>query len=143
MRSRPMVWLALFVALFVLPLVWSCRRGVRQLVRHWNDAWDSAELAVRHHAGAGDPGLRRPRLGLGVFAVHSWIVFKPEGAPGLRALRGDRLGGGRGAPGGAQGLRRDRRLLVRQSPKLLADRRGPGVGADRQSPRTRSPATPT
>ena len=136
MRSRPMVWLALFVVLFVLPLVWSAGVVYGSSFEHWSRArWDSAGLAPDPVTtpGAGDPGLCGARLGLegGVRGAQLDRV-QARGRPRVRALRGGRLGRGPRRACGAQEHARDRRLLGRQSPKAAArSARSRSRGADR------------
>ena len=52
----------------------------------------------------------------GAFAVHSWIVFKPEGAASYERYEVVGWGVGRGAPVGAAQPAPARRALGRQRP---------------------------
>ena len=124
MRSRPMVWLALFVVLFVLPLVWSAGVVYGSSFEHWSRArWDSAGLAP-DPVSTPEPVIQvyaaRAWGWKAVFAVHSWIVFKRAGAPAFERYEGGRLGRGPRRACGAQEHARDRRLLGRQSPEAAA-----------------------
>ena len=133
MRSRPMVWLALFVALFVLPLVWSAGVVYGSSFEHWSQArWDSAGLAP-DPATTPEPVIQvyaaRAWGWKAVFAVHSWIVFKRAGAPAFERYEVVGWGVGRGAPAVRRNMRAIDGYWAGNRPKLLLDRRGPGVEA--------------
>jgi hypothetical protein len=125
-----MVWLALLVVIFVLPLVWSA--GVYgSSFEHWSQArWDSAGLAP-DPATTPEPVIQvyaaRAWGWKAVVAVHSWIVFKHAGAPAFERYEVVGWGVGRGAPA----VRRNMRVIdgywAGNRPKLLLDRRGPEV----------------
>lgn len=96
MKTRR-VLLALFV-LFVLPLGthaawWATRTDV---AAHWNKAdWSSAKIlpdAALHKPAAIRIYAARTGRWKGIFAHHSWIVLKPEGAK--RYARFDKVGWG-------------------------------------------------
>jgi Protein of unknown function (DUF3750) len=128
-----MVWLALFVVLFVLPLVWSAGVVYGSPFEHWSRArWDSAGLAP-DPVTTPEPVIQvyaaRAWGWKAVFAVHSWIVFKRAGAPAFE--RYDVVGWGvsRGAPAVRRNMRAIDGYWAGNRPKLLLDRRGPGVEA--------------
>ena len=109
MRSRPMVWLALLVALLVLPLVWSAGVVYGSSFEHWSQArWDSGGLAP-DPATTPEPVIQvyaaRAWGWKGVFAVHSWIVFKRAGAPAFERYEVVGWGVGRGAPAVRRNMR--------------------------------------
>ena len=134
MRSRPMIWLMLLLALLVLPHVWTAGLVYGGAFEHWSQArWDSAGLAP-DPATTPEPVVQvyaaRAWGWKGVFAVHSWIVTKRARRAGVRALRGGRLGRAPWRPGGAS---KDMREIdghwAGNEPGLLLDRRGPEVEA--------------
>jgi hypothetical protein len=133
MRSRPMVWLALFVVLLVLPLVWSAGVVYGSSFEHWSRArWDSAGLAP-DPVTTPEPVIQvyaaRAWGWKAVFAVHSWVVFKRAGAPAFDRYEVVGWGVGRGAPAVRRNMRAIDGYWAGNRPKLLLDRRGPGVEA--------------
>jgi Protein of unknown function (DUF3750) len=133
MRSRPMVWQALFVVLFVLPLVWSAGVVYGSSFEHWSRArWDSAGLAP-DPVTTPEPVIQvyaaRAWGWKAVFAVHSWVVFKRAGAPAFDRYEVVGWGVGRGAPAVRRNMRAIDGYWAGNRPKLLLDRRGPGVEA--------------
>jgi hypothetical protein len=124
-KNIPMVLLLLFL----LPLV------LRAVVYYaterpgsWRDAdWSSAHLLAQ---AASDPEARivvfsgRTGRWKGIFAVHSWIVLKPENAPSY--TRYDLTGFGR--PIHVNGWAPDARWFG-NTPSVVADIRGPAAAA--------------
>jgi hypothetical protein len=128
-----MVWLALFVVLFVLPLVWSAGVVYGSSFEHWSRArWDSAGLAP-DPVTTPEPVIQvyaaRAWGWKAVFAVHSWIVLKRAGAPAFERYEVVGWGVGRGAPAVRRNMRAIDGYWAGNRPKLLLDRRGPGVEA--------------
>jgi hypothetical protein len=128
-----MVWLALFVVLFALPLVWSAGVVYGSSFEHWSRArWDSAGLAP-DPVTTPEPVIQvyaaRAWGWKAVFAVHSWIVLKRAGAPAFERYEVVGWGVGRGAPAVRRNMRAIDGYWAGNRPKLLLDRRGPGVEA--------------
>jgi hypothetical protein len=124
MRLRLKSVLMLLLAVFLLPLV---LRAVvyyaGESARSWRDAdWSSAHLLA---PAASDPAARilvfsaRTGRWKGIFAVHSWIVLKPENAE--RYTRYDLTGFGR--PLHVDGWAPDARWFG-NTPQVVADIRG-------------------
>jgi hypothetical protein len=133
MRSRPMVWLALFVVLLVLPLVWSAGVVYGSSFEHWSRArWDSTGLAPDPMTTP-EPVIQvyaaRAWGWKAVFAVHSWIVFKRADAPAFERYEVVGWGVNRGAPAVRRNMRAIDGYWAGNRPKLLLDRRGPEVEA--------------
>ena len=131
MRSRPMVWLVLLLALFVLPHVWSAGQVYGRPFQHWSQArWDSAGLAP-DPATTPEPVIQvyaaRAWGWKAVFAVHTWIVIKRAGAPAFERYEVVGWGVGRGAPAVRKNMRAIDGYWAGNRPKLLLDRRGPEV----------------
>ncbi len=91
-----MRWFLSFLLLFVLPIVLSIGFIYSARAEHWSRArWDATGLAptpAEHPDAVVQVYAARTWGWKGAFAVHSWIVLKPEGASVLRPLRGGRLG---------------------------------------------------
>ncbi|TDR93924.1 DUF3750 domain-containing protein [Enterovirga rhinocerotis] len=126
--------LAAFLILFILPLAthavwWSTRDG---LAPDWRSAdWSSARILPQ--ATAHQPALIRiyaARTGRwkGIFAHHSWIVIKPEGA--ARYARFDKVGWG--SPVRSDGWPADARWFGNTPDVVLAI---DGAEADRLIPK--------
>jgi hypothetical protein len=129
MRVRPKKFTMLLLVVFLLPLL------VRAVVYYagersisWYDAdWSSAHILA---PAAADPGARilvfsgRTGRWRGIFAVHSWIVLKPENAKGY--TRYDLTGFGR--PLHINGWAPDARWFGNM-PQVVADVRGPAATA--------------
>lgn len=129
MRLRPKNAAMLVILIFLLPLL------VRAVVYYtgersgsWYDAdWSSAHLLA---PAASDPDARilvfsgRTGRWKGIFAVHSWIVLKPENAKSY--TRYDLTGFGR--PIHVNGWAPDGRWFG-NTPQVVADIRGPTAAA--------------
>jgi hypothetical protein len=131
MRSRPMIWLALLLVLFVLPHLWSAGRVYGSSFEHWSKArWDSAGLAP-DPATTPEPVIQvyaaRAWGWKAVFAVHSWIAFKRAGATAFERYEVVGWGVGRGAPAVRRNMRAIDGYWAGNRPELLLDRRGPDV----------------
>jgi Protein of unknown function (DUF3750) len=131
MRSRPMVWLVLFVALFILPHLWTASLVYGGSFEHWSEArWDSAGLAP-DVAATPEPLVQvyaaRAWGWKAVFAVHSWIVIKRAGAPAFERYEVVGWGVRRGAPAVRKNMRTIDGYWAGNRPELLLDRRGPEV----------------
>jgi hypothetical protein len=133
MRLRPMIWLVLFLALFILPLLWTAGLVYGGSVQHWSEArWDSSGLAP---AAATTPApvvqvyAARAWGWKGVFAVHSWIVFKRASAPAFERYEVVGWGVRRGAPAVRRNMREIDGRWAGNPPRILLDRRGPEVEA--------------
>ncbi|MBU8538976.1 DUF3750 domain-containing protein [Falsiroseomonas tokyonensis] len=77
--------LLLFALFFLLPL------GISAAIHHWNGIGPGWQVADRSSAGLLPPASQKPEAVVrifaaptvrwrGIFAVHSWLVIKPEGA---------------------------------------------------------------
>jgi len=129
MRLRPKKVSMLLVLIFLLPLL------VRAVIYYagersvgWYDAdWSSARILP---PAAADPEARiivfsgRTGRWKGIFAVHSWIVLKPENARSY--TRYDLTGFGR--PLHVDGWAPDARWFG-NAPQIVADIRGPAAAA--------------
>jgi Protein of unknown function (DUF3750) len=100
---------------------------------HWSRArWDSAGLApdpARHPEAIVHVYAARAFGWKGIFAVHSWIVYKPEGAEAYE--RRDVTGWGvqRGRPAVRHNLRVTDGYWAGSLPMLVAELRGPEAQA--------------
>jgi Protein of unknown function (DUF3750) len=133
MRLRPMIWLVLFLALFILPLLWTAGLVYGGSVQHWSEArWDSSGLAPAA-ATTPEPVVQvyaaRAWGWKGVFAVHSWIVFKRASAPAFERYEVVGWGVRRGAPAVRRNMREIDGRWAGNPPRILLDRRGPEVEA--------------
>lgn len=125
--------LVLLVTLVTAPVLWSVSMGLANPFRHWSEArWDSAGLAP-------DPATTSEAVvqvyaarawgWKGIFAVHTWLVMKREGA--ARYDRYEVVGWG--VRHGRPAVRRDMRAIdgywAGNLPQIVVDRRGPEVEA--------------
>ena len=125
-----MLILLMLLGLLIVPHILMAVRI--QGYQHWSQAsWDSADLAP-------DPSTTKEAViqvyaarawaWKGVFAVHSWIVLKPEGASSYDRYEVVGWGVDRGAPA----VRKNRHAVdghwAGNRPEILLDRRGPDVG---------------
>jgi Protein of unknown function (DUF3750) len=129
MRFRPKKLAMILLCVFLLPLL------VRALVYYvserpggwWDADWSSAHILA---PAASDPEARiivfsgRTGRWKGIFAVHSWIVLKPENARSY--TRYDLTGFGR--PLHVNGWAPDARWFG-HTPRIVADIRGPAAAA--------------
>ena len=130
------VVLVLLVALVTAPVLWRVSMGSANPFRHWSEArWDSAGLAP-DPATTPDAVVQvyaaRAWGWKGIFAVHTWLIMKREGA--ARYDRYEVVGWG--VRHGRPAVRRDMRAIdgywAGNLPHIVVDRRGPrGRGADR------------
>ena len=92
------------LTLFVLPILVSAGFIVSARADHWSRArWDATGMAPapdEHPEAVIQVYAARTWGWKGALAVHSWIAFKPEGAAGIRPLRGGGLGRGQRCAGG-------------------------------------------
>jgi len=125
--------LGLLIALVTAPVLWSVSMGSANPLRHWSEArWDSAGLAP-------DPATTSEAVvqvyaarawgWKGIFAVHTWLVMKREGA--ARYDRYEVVGWG--VRHGRPAVRRDMRAIdgywAGNRPHIVLDRRGPEAEA--------------
>jgi hypothetical protein len=131
---RPFSVLALVLGVLILPHAWIGAVVVGQ-TPHWSSArWDSAGLAP-DPASHPDPVVQvyaaRTWGWRGIFAVHTWIVMKREGAAAYE--RYDVVRWGLASDGSS--VRRDFRgrapdgYWAGNRPSVLVDHRGPEVNA--------------
>jgi hypothetical protein len=118
----------LLMTLLLLPLLLRGALVLASEVPHWSMArWDSAGLApdpatmdeaVIQFYAARTWGWR------GIFGVHSWVAYKPKGAP--RYIRYEVVGWGvgDGAPAIRQSARPPDGYWAGNKPEVIADRRG-------------------
>jgi hypothetical protein len=127
------VVLGLLTVLVTAPVLWRVSMGFANPFRHWSEArWDSAGLAP-------DPATTQEAVvqvyaarawgWKGIFAVHTWLIMKREGAS-----RYDRFEVvGWGVRQGRPAVRRDMRAIdgywAGNAPYVVLDRRGPEVEA--------------
>jgi hypothetical protein len=124
------IGVALAVVLFLPVLVSSCMFG-REGGVPWYEARRDPTGMAPDPAATGDAVIQvyaaRAVAWRGAFAVHTWIVVKPAGAP--RYSRYEVVGFG--VAGGAPAIRVDRtgpdNFWFGARPQLLLDRRGAGV----------------
>jgi Protein of unknown function (DUF3750) len=127
------VVLGLLIAIVTAPVLWSVSMGSANPFRHWSEArWDSAGLAP-------DPATTSEAVvqvyaarawgWKGIFAVHTWLIMKREGAS--RYDRYEVVGWG--VRHGGSAVRRDMRAIdgywAGNPPHIVVDRRGPEVEA--------------
>jgi Protein of unknown function (DUF3750) len=127
---RPTLWIVL---LFVLPVLLSAGLMVSARAEHWSRArWDStgmAPAADEHPNAVVQVYVARARGWKGVFAVHSWIAFKGEGAPAYDRYEVVGWGVGSGAPAVRRNLRPADARWAGNDPELVVDLRGPAAAA--------------
>ena len=127
------VVLVVLVALVTAPVLWRVSMGSANPFRHWSEArWDSAGLAP-DPATTPDAVVQvyaaRAWGWKGIFAVHTWLIMKREGA--ARYDRYEVVGWG--VRHGRPAVRRDMRAIdgywAGNLPHIVVDRRGPEVEA--------------
>jgi len=127
------VVLGLLIALVTAPVLWSVSMGSANPFRHWSEArWDSAGLAP-DPATTPDAVVQvyaaRAWGWKGIFAVHTWLIMKREGA--VRYDRYEVVGWG--VRHGRPAVQRDMRAIdgywAGNPPHIVVDRRGPEVEA--------------
>jgi Protein of unknown function (DUF3750) len=125
--------LGILIAMVTAPVLWSVSMGLANPFQHWSEArWDSAGLAP-DPAATPEPVVQvyaaRAWGWKGIFAVHTWIVMKREGA--ARYDRYEVVGWG--VRHGRPAVRKDMRAIdgywAGNPPRIVVDRRGPEVGA--------------
>jgi len=125
--------LGMLIAVVTTPVLWSVGMGFANPFQHWSEArWDSAGLAP-DPATTPEPVVQvyaaRAWGWKGIFAVHTWIVMKREGA--ARYDRYEVVGWG--VRHGRPAVRKDMRAIdgywAGNPPRIVVDRRGPEVGA--------------
>jgi hypothetical protein len=125
--------LGMLIAVVTTPVLWSVGMGFANPFQHWSEArWDSAGLAP-DPAATPEPVVQvyaaRAWGWKGIFAVHTWIVMKREGA--ARYDRYEVVGWD--VRHGRPALRKDMRAIdgywAGNPPRIVVDRRGPEVGA--------------
>ncbi len=131
MRSKPMLWLLVLVAILLLPHLWVAGAVHGGPYKHWSVArWDSTGLAP-DPATTPEPVVQvyaaRTWGWKGIFAVHSWIILKRRGAPRYDRYEVVGWGVGRGAPAIRRNMREPDGFWAGNRPRLLLERRGPGV----------------
>jgi hypothetical protein len=123
----------LLLAVVTAPVLWSVSMGSASPFQHWSEArWDSAGLAP-DPATTPEPVVQvyaaRAWGWKGIFAVHTWLVMKREGAG--RYDRYEVVGWG--VRHGRPAVRKDMRAIdgywAGNPPRILVDRRGPEVAA--------------
>jgi hypothetical protein len=125
--------LGLLIAIATAPVLWKVSMSSASPFRNRSEArWDSAGLAP-------DPATTREAVvqvyaarawgWKGIFAVHTWLIMKREGA--VRYDRYEVVGWG--VRHGRPAVRKDMRAIdgywAGNPPRIVVDRRGPGVGA--------------
>ena len=127
------VVLVVLVVLVTAPVLWRVSMGSANPFRHWSEArWDSAGLAP-DPATTSDAVVQvyaaRAWGWKGIFAVHTWLIMKREGA--ARYDRYEVVGWG--VRHGRPAVRRDMRAIdgywAGNLPHIVVDRRGPEVEA--------------
>jgi Protein of unknown function (DUF3750) len=127
------VVLVILVVLVTAPVLWRVSMGSANPFRHWSEArWDSAGLAP-DPATTPDAVVQvyaaRAWGWKGIFAVHTWLIMKREGA--VRYDRYEVVGWG--VRHGRPAVRRDMRAIdgywAGNLPHIVVDRRGPEVEA--------------
>lgn len=125
--------LVLLIGLVTAPVLWKVSMGAANPFRHWSEArWDSAGLAP-DPAATPDAVVQvyaaRAWGWKGIFAVHTWLIMKREGA--ARYDRYEVVGWG--VRHGRPAIRRDMRAIdgywAGNRPRVVVDRRGPEVEA--------------
>jgi hypothetical protein len=128
-------WIVLgsLIAMVTAPVLWSVSMGLAKPFQHWSEArWDSAGLAP-DPAATPEPVVQvyaaRAWGWKGIFAVHTWIVMKREGA--ARYDRYEVVGWGvrHGRPAVRNNMRAIDGYWAGNPPRIVVDRRGPEVGA--------------
>jgi hypothetical protein len=123
----------LLIALVTAPVLWSVSMGSANPFRHWSEArWDSAGLAP-DPATTSDAVVQvyaaRAWGWKGVFAVHTWLIMKRQGA--ARYDRYEVVGWGvrHGRPAVVRDMRAIDGYWAGNLPHIVVDRRGPEVEA--------------
>jgi hypothetical protein len=119
--------------LFVLPVLLSVGFMVSAQAERWSRArWDSTGMAPapeKHREALVQVYAARTWGWKGAFAVHSWIVFKPEGANRYDRYEVVGWGVGQGAPAVRRNLRPPDGRWAGNDPDLILDLRGPEAEA--------------
>lgn len=122
---RTAVWL---LALFVLPLLVSAGLIVSARAEHWSRArWDATGLApdpTKHPEAMVQVYAARTWGWKGAFAVHTWLVYKPQGASAYDRWEVVGWGVGSGAPAVRHNLRPPDGRWAGNEPMLLVELRG-------------------
>lgn len=127
MKKRAMLLVLIFLALLILPHLWTAARVTG--FDHWSKAsWASAGIAT-------DPAetpeaviqvyAARAWGWKGVFAVHTWISLKHAGASGYDRYEVVGWGVGQGAPAIRKNRHPSDGYWAGNRPELLLDLRGP------------------
>lgn len=128
-----MRWPFWFLAFLFVPLLISAAMVMGARAEHWSRArWDSTALApdpAAHPDAVVQVYAARAWGWRGIFAVHCWISFKPEGASGYDRYEVVGWGVGRGAPAVRRNLRPADGRWAGNEPVLLADLRGAAAAA--------------
>jgi hypothetical protein len=133
MRRKSMTWLLLLLALLLIPHLVTVGLVYGESVSHWSRArWDSSGLApnpattpeaVVQVYGARAWGWK------GIFAVHTWIVVKPERAPAYQRYEVVGWGVDRGQPAVRRNMRPTDGHWAGNPPQILVEHRGPEAQA--------------
>jgi hypothetical protein len=122
-----------FLLLFLLPVLLSVGFMVSARAEHWSRArWDATGLAPapdEHRDAVVQVYAARTWGWKGAFAVHSWIVFKPEGAASYERYEVVGWGVGQGASAVRRNLRPPDGRWAGNDPVLVTDLRGPEAQA--------------
>jgi hypothetical protein len=117
-----------FLLLFLLPVLLSVGFMVSARAEHWSRArWDATGLAPapdEHRDAVVQVYAARTWGWKGAFAVHSWIVFKPEGAASYERYEVVGWGVGQGASAVRRNLRPPDGRWAGNDPVLVTDLRG-------------------
>lgn len=127
---RTALWLLI---LFVLPLLISAGLVVSARAEHWSRArWDATGMAPApdaHREAVVQVYAARTWGWKGAFAVHSWLAYKPEGAPAYERWEVVGWGVRKGVPSVRRNLRPPDGRWAGSDPTLLVDLRGTAAAA--------------
>jgi hypothetical protein len=127
---RSALWL---VSLFVLPLLASAVLVLTARAEHWSRArWDATGLApppAEHPEAIVQVYAARTWGWKGAFAVHSWLVYKPEGTGPYTRWEVVGWGVGQGAPAVRRNLRPPDGRWAGNDPEVVVDLRGTAAAA--------------
>lgn len=133
--ARSVIIRVLTVILLVLvaPLLWSATVVLAQGQGHWSTSrWDATGLApdpATHPEAVVQIFAARTWGWKGALAVHSWIVFKPEGAPAYSRYEVVAWGVRNGGPSVRRNMRPPDGRWAGNEPEIVLDLRGAQAAA--------------